>query len=47
MAFLLLTTSHGFDYWHSLKFILMLLKFINGAGLRKVGRGLKILIKPI
>ena len=37
----------GFDSWLSEKFILMLPRFIDGVGLRKVNGGLKMLVKPV
>ena len=40
-------SSLRFNCQHSQKFILMLLRFINSAGQRKVDRVLKMSIKPI
>ena len=44
VAFLLLTNSPEFDSEQSPKFITMLRRFIKGADLMKVDRGLKMLI---
>ena len=47
VAFLLLIQQPGFNSGCFQRFILVLLRFIDGAGLRKVNRCLKMLIEPI
>ena len=47
VRFLLLTQQPQVQFLAILKFILMLLRFIEGTGYRKVDRGLKMLMQPI
>ena len=47
VAFLFLSRWPWVYFWLSPKFISVLLKFINGSGLRQVDRGLKMLIESI